>query len=183
MHPLTWLFQSGHWFLAFEYQQIVITDPIAVCITMNTQYRCISRLKHFYHERTCILRCRPGPCLPVTWQTRQKTATQIGMTLHYITIMHYYCGVVCLTIHSACKVTCCAVSILSLSMSSIWKPLSRTSSVEAGTVAVNGDCRDRDDRLHRSSMGSCEKTKQSGAACIHIPSLRLCGCLTWRSAS
>lgn len=46
-------------------------------------------------------------------------------------------------------------------MSSIWKPLSRTSSVEAGTVAVKGDCRDRDDRLHKSSMGNCIKKKQT----------------------
>lgn len=56
-------------------------------------------------------------------------------------------------------VTCCAVSILSFSMSSIWKPFRNTSSVEAGTVAVKGDCKDRDDKLHKSSMGSC-KAKQ-----------------------
>lgn len=33
------------------------------------------------------------------------------------------------------------------------------SSVDAGTVAVKGDCRDRDERLHKSSMGNC-KAKQ-----------------------
>lgn len=44
-------------------------------------------------------------------------------------------------------------------MSSIWKPFRNTSSVEAGTVAVKGDCKDRDDKLHKSSMGSC-KAKQ-----------------------
>lgn len=73
-------------------------------------------------------------------------------------------------------VTCCAVSILSFSMSSIWKPLRRTSSVEAGTVAVKGDCKDRDERLHKSSIGSC-KVKQgclSSEQHTHKP---------WREAS
>lgn len=65
----------------------------------------------------------------------------------------------CCSLLAKKKVTCCAVSILSFSISSIWKPLSRTSSVEAGTVAVKGDCRDRDERLHKSSMGNC-KAKQ-----------------------
>lgn len=113
------------------------------------------------HSRTCISRSHPGPCLFVTWRTRQKTATCIETD----DFTHAYCleqnaRVAALELPlTDATVTCCAVSILSFSMSSIWKPLRRTSSVEAGTVAVKGDCKDRDERLHKSSIGSC-KVKQ-----------------------
>lgn len=50
--------------------------------------------------------------------------------------------------------TCWAVSILSFSSWRVWKPFIRTSSVEAGTAAVNEESRERDDRSHRSSMGN-----------------------------
>lgn len=70
------------------------------------------------------------------------------------------------------QVTCCAVSILSFSISSIWKPLSSTSSVDAGTVAVKVDCRDRVDRLHKSSMGNCNADQ--GSLFLNVPiSLRM----------
>lgn len=115
--------------------------------------------KAFKPFLTCILHFHPGPSLFVVWQTRKKTATQSNSpsTLHLIEARH-----VCLgrkLFRDANESTCCAVSILSFSMVSIWKPLCRMSSVDAGTVAAKGDCNDRDERLHRSSMGNCTGDK------------------------
>lgn len=121
-------------------------------------YVCTKALKPFL---TCILHFHPGPSLFVVWQTRKKTATESDNPLTLCII----CNIVCLVRYKAAtedanKCTCCAVSILSFSMESIWKPLSRTSSVDAGTVAVKGDCNDRDERLHKSSMGNCTGKKR-----------------------
>lgn len=117
--------------------------------SQNNPAQC--RVKALKHARTCILSCRPGPCLLATWQTRQKTATQVGTVLNNHAP---YCDES--TSAALFPVTCCAVSIRSFPISSIWNPLSRTSSVDAGTDAKKGDCKDRDERLHRSSMGNCE---------------------------
>lgn len=61
-----------------------------------------------------------------------------------------------LGVYSA-PLTCWAVSILSSSIPRVANPFRRTSSVDSGTAAVSITLSDWDDRLHRSSIGSCSK--------------------------
>lgn len=61
-------------------------------------------------------------------------------------------------VHLNERLTCCAVSILSFSRSSAWKPFNSTSSVDAGTVVVKVR-KDREVRLQRSSIGNCMKPR------------------------
>lgn len=84
-----------------------------------------------------------------------------------IIVAWYVCLDTKMLLRGASKSTCCAVSILSFSMLSIWKPLNKMSSVDAGTVAVKEDCNDRDERLHRSSMGNCKGKKDCLCQNLH----------------
>ncbi len=64
------------WFNHFNLNKLPQHKHAASLFSLTAQYIASSTL------RTCILRSHPGPCLTVTWQTRQKTARKKPKTKH-----------------------------------------------------------------------------------------------------